>query len=315
MPDYGRDGVVEGTMPALASIVVEKAKSLGFLAAGFSRPARPLHFDRFKAWLAEAKNADMAWLARNLEVREDPSRILPNCRTIISLAYPYSPLKPETKDGFSTARYAAPAEEDYHARLRSLGRKLISLIQERHPGSKSRVCVDTAPVMERSLAAAAGLGFIGKNNLLILPGFGSYHYLAEIFTTAAIPFDRPEPLANQCGLCSLCLDACPTGALEGPFVLNAARCLSYLTVEHKGILTGDIPEKMGTCFFGCDRCQEVCPFNKEAERWEAVLPSTDELLDMEDGAFQARFGKTALARAGVEKVRENLRAVRKSSNI
>jgi len=298
-------------MPALDVLIAEKAKSLGSLAVGFSRPARPLHFDRFKAWLAEGKNADMAWLASNLEVREDPSRILPNCRTIISLAYPYSSLKPETKDGFSTARYAAPAKEDYHARLRSLGRELISLIQERHPGSKSRVCVDTAPVMETSLAIAAGLGFIGKNNLLILPGFGSYHYLAEIFTTAAIPFDRPEPLANQCGLCSLCLDACPTGALESPYVLNAARCLSYLTVEHKGSLAGDIPGRMGRCFFGCDRCQEACPFNEEAGRSEMVLSSTDELLTMEDGAFQTRFGKTALARAGLDKLKANIRAARK----
>ena len=302
-------------MPALASIVVEKAKSLGFLAVGFTRPARPLHFDRFKAWLAGGKNANMAWLATNLDVREDPSRILANCRTIISLAYPYSSVKPRTEDGFSTARYAAPAKEDYHIRLRSLGREMISLIQEKHPASRSRFCVDTAPVMERSLAVEAGLGFIGKNNLLILPGFGSYHYLAELFTTVAIPFDRPEPLANQCGLCYRCLDACPTGALEGPFVLNAARCLSYLTVEHKGSLAGDIPERMGRCFFGCDRCQEACPFNQEVERSEAVLPATAELLGMEDGAFQIRFGKTALARAGLAKLKGNLCAVRKSSNI
>lgn len=298
-------------MPALDVIIAEKAKSLGFLAVGFSKPGRPLHVDHFKAWLAEGKNAGMAWLARNLDVREDPSRMVGNCRTLISLAYPYSSFKPKTKDGFCTARYAAPDKEDYHARLRSLCRELISFIRERDPRSKSRVCVDTAPVMERSLAAAAGIGFIGKSNLLILPGYGSYFYLAEIFTTAAIPFDPVEPLAGQCGPCTLCLDACPTGALEKPFLLDAAKCLSYLTVEYKGILGDDVSQGMGKCFLGCDRCQEVCPFNKEPDRSVGVLPSTDEFLNMEDDAFRARFGKTAFARAGLDKLKGNVRAVRK----
>jgi epoxyqueuosine reductase len=303
--------VVKGIMPSIDSLLVEKAKALGFIAVGFSRPGRPLHFDHFKAWVAAGKNADMAWLARNLDVREDPSRVLNNCRCVISLAYPYPSAKPQTQDGFSVARYANPVREDYHSRLRALCRELVSFIRERDPGSQSRVCVDTAPVMERSLAVAAGLGFIGKNNLLILPGFGSYFYLAEIFTTAMIPFDPAEPLAGQCGPCSLCLDACPTGALESPFALNASRCLSYLSVEYKGALGDDLSERMGKCFFGCDRCQEACPFNEEGHMPEVVLPSTEEFLNMEDGLFQLRFGKTAFARAGLDKLKGNIRAARK----
>ena len=290
---------------------VEKAKALGFIAVGFTRPGRPLHFDHLRAWLDAGKNGDMEWLARNLDVREDPSRMLRNCSTVISLAYPYPSAIPETRDGFSVARYADPAKKDYHARLKSLCRELVLLIEDTYPGGKSRVCVDSAPVMERSIAVAAGLGFIGKNNLLILTGYGSYFYLAEIFTTAAIPFSPPEPLADQCGLCSLCLDACPMGALESPFVLNASRCLSYLTVEYKGPLGDDFSKKMGKCFFGCDRCQEACPFNSEGKRPEVVLPSTDEFLNMENEAFQARFGKTAFARAGIDKLKRNIRAVRK----
>jgi epoxyqueuosine reductase len=312
MPEERSIGVVEGNMPSIDSLLIEKAKALGFIAVGFSTPCRPLHVDHFKAWVAEGKNADMAWLARNLDVREDPSRMLSNCRTVISLAFPYSSAKPETKDAFSVARYADPANEDYHFRLRSLCKMLASFIEERHPRSKSKICVDSSPVMEKSLAVAAGLGFIGKNNLLIIPGYGSYFYLAEIFTTAAIPFDPAESSANQCGLCSLCLDACPMGALESPFVLDAARCLSYLTVEHKGTLDGNLSKKMGKCFFGCDRCQEVCPFNRQNDRPEGVMPSTDEFLNMEDGAFQARFGKTAFARAGIEKLKGNIRAARKN---
>jgi epoxyqueuosine reductase len=290
---------------------IEKAKSLGFIAVGFTAPGRPLHFEHFRAWLDAGKNADMAWLARNVDVREDPSRMLGNCQTVISLAYPYPAVKPRTIDGFSVARYTNPSEEDYHTRLRSLCRELVLLIEGKYPGSKSRVCVDSAPVMERSLAVAAGLGFIGRNNLLIIPGYGSYLYLAEIFTTAALPFHPAEPMAGRCGLCSLCLDACPMGALEAPFVLNASNCLSYLTVEYKGTIAGDFATRMEKCFFGCDRCQEACPFNGESDRSEAVLPSTAEFLDMENEAFQKRFGKTALARAGIEKLKGNIRGARK----
>jgi len=293
--------------------LVEEAKSLGFIAVGFSKPGRPLHFDHFKAWLDAGKNAEMRWLEKNLDLRENPSRMLENCLTVISLAYPYPATKPTTKDGFSVARYADPANEGYHFRLRSLCKRLISFVEGTFPGSRSRVCVDSAPVMERSLAAAAGIGFIGKNNLLIIPGYGSYFYLAEIFTTAVIPFDPAEPMAGQCGTCSLCLDACPTGALESPFALNASRCLSYLTVENKGAFGDDLSERMGKCFFGCDRCQEACPFNKKGDMSEVVLPSTDEFLNMEDGAFQSRFGKTAFARAGLDRLKGNVRAVRKSN--
>jgi epoxyqueuosine reductase len=297
-------------MPPVDSLL-ENAKWLGFIAAGFTRPSRPLHFDQFLAWLAAGKNADMAWLARYLDLREDPCRMLKNCLTVISLAYPYPEIKPQTKDGFSVARYADPAKEDYHTRLRSLCKELIFFIEETYPGSRSRVCVDSAPVMERSLAVAAGIGCVGKNNLLIVPGYGSYFYLAEIFTTAPIPFGPVEPVADPCGHCTLCLDACPTGALESPFVLNASKCLSYLTVEHKGTPDNDLSDSMGKCFFGCDRCQEVCPHNVGTGRSELVLPSTGEFLDMEAERFRELFGKTAFARTGIEKLKSNIRAARK----
>jgi epoxyqueuosine reductase len=295
----------------ISTALVEKAKSIGFIAVGFTGPDRPPYFDHFTAWLAAGKNADMTWLSRNLEVREAPSRILENCLTVISLAYPYPDVKPQTKDGFSVARYVDPTRKDYHTRLRSLSRKLISFIEETFPGSRSRACVDSAPVLERSLAVAGGVGFLGKNNLLIVPGYGSYVYLVEIFTTAPIPFAPVAPVPASCGLCTLCLDACPTGALEGPFAFNASKCLSYLTVEYRGDLNEDLSEKMERCFFGCDRCQEVCPFNGGRVTSEAVLPSTRELLDMEEAMFRERFGKTAFARTGIEKLKSNIRAARK----
>ena len=298
-------------MPALDVIIVEKAEALGFIAVGFNRPGRPPHFDHLTAWLAAGKNAGMAWLARNLDVREDPSKMLDNCLTVISLAFPYPSGKPRTKDGFYVARYAAPADQDYHSRLRSLCRKLIALIEEAYPGAKSRVCVDSAPVMERSLAAAAGLGFIGKNNLLIIPGHGSFFYLAEIFTTAPIPFGKPRPVHGQCGLCYLCVESCPTGALEGPFLIDAARCLSYLTLEYRGTISDDFSKKMGKGFLGCDLCQEVCPFNSKRARSKVVLPSTEEFLEMDGPVFQEHFGETALARPGLDRLKRNIHAARK----
>ncbi len=292
----------------IGSLVIAKAKSLGFAAVGFTRPGRTVHFDYFTAWLDRKKNADMSWLARNLDIREDPCKMLEGCRTVISLAYPYSFRKPETVDGFCVARYAVPLELDYHFRLKKLGREISGIIEKEYPGSRSRVCVDSAPLLERSIALRAGLGFIGKNNLLIVPGHGSYVYLAEILTTASIAFSPAEPMANQCGGCSHCLDACPDRALERPFALDASRCLAYLTVEHRGDLRPHLGKAMGRCFFGCDRCQEVCPFNREKLRLEVVMPSTNELLDMDKRAFQKRFGKTALARGGLERLKRNIRA-------
>jgi epoxyqueuosine reductase len=296
---------------SLHSLVAEKARSLGFLAVGFTKPGRPPYFDRFTAWLEERKNGDMAWLEKHLDVRENPSRMLKNCRTIICLAYPYPARKPETSDGFSIARYANPVLEDYHLRMRGLCNELVSLIKENDPGSRNRVCVDSAPLMERSFAAASGVGFIGKNNLLIIPGCGSYLYLAEILTTAPMALSSPEPFAHPCGSCSLCLDACPTGALERPFSINAARCLSYLTVEYKGDLEADLGTAMGKCFFGCDRCQEVCPFNRRGDVSEVLLPSTDVLLAMDAEAFERDFGRTAFARTGIEQLKRCIRAARK----
>ena len=250
-----------------------KAKDLGFIACGFSRPSRPLYFDEFRTWLSDGKNADMAWLERNLDTRQDPTILLKGCKTIISLAYPYPSQKPGTPEGFTVSRYSQPTKEDYHFRLRGLSGELVDLIGEIYPGSHSRICVDSAPILEKSFAFSSGMGFIGKNNMLIIPGHGSYFYLAEILTTAQLEFLFPEPMENQCGACTVCIDSCPTGALEKPFYLDASVCLSYVTIEQKGKTKADMGRKMGDCFFGCDRCQEICPFNEGEASMQIHLPA------------------------------------------
>jgi len=289
---------------------VEKAKSLGFTAVGFSRPGAPLFFDRFQAWIAGGKQGDMHWIERHAELRESPGKLLEGCRTIITLAYPYSSRKPFTPDGFAAARYTEPRQADYHDRLRKLAKISAQAIVNDYPGTRIRVCVDSAPILERSFAYASGIGFIGKNNMLIIPGHGSFFFLVEILTTALLPFQELVPMENRCRSCTNCMDACPTGALEKDFSLNASRCLSYLSIEYPNALNSKTGDLMGDCFFGCDVCQEVCPFNEEVFPRELALPSTDEILDMDGKVFEDKFGHTAFARAGFEKVKSNIRAVK-----
>ena len=286
------------------------AKTLGFIAVGFSRPQRPAHFDLFLGRLSGGKRGDMAWLEKNLDLREDPSQLLAGCQTIISLAYPYPNVRHETQDGYRVARYADPSQEDYHFRLRQLGKDLSRWIQKAYPGSRTRVCVDSSPILEKSLAWQAGIGFMGKNTLMIIPGHGSYFFLAEVLTTASLSVPNVQLMPDSCGACSLCMEACPTGALEEPYRLNASKCLAYLTIEFKGEMDPASGRKMEKCFLGCDQCQEACPHNQGTPTVCRTMPPTDEILHMEEGPFRRRFGKTSLARPGMEKIKSNLRAAR-----
>lgn len=294
----------------MKEILKQKAEEIGFIAIGFARPSRPLYFNWFESWLSEGRNAGMSWMNRYRSIREDPKGLLEGCRTVISLAYPYPFQKPSTEDGYTVSRYSNPEKKDYHGLLKDLCKGLISIIKEEFNKSRSRVCVDSAPILERSYAISAGLGFFGKNNMLIIPGYGSYFYLAEILTTVPIEFHAPNIMDTECGECRRCIDACPTGALDGPFSFDASRCLSYLSIEYKGDIDKETGKRMGRCFFGCDRCQEVCPFNKEQEGENICLPSTDEIMNMEEDIFRERYGNTALARRGLEKIQSNIRTIK-----
>ncbi|PKN65517.1 MAG: tRNA epoxyqueuosine(34) reductase QueG [Deltaproteobacteria bacterium HGW-Deltaproteobacteria-15] len=293
----------------VSSLLRKRAEELGFAAVGFLEPQTPPHFDRFMEWLAADQYGQLTWFKRNTDVRRDPQKLLKGCRTIVSLALPYPSKQAKTADGFTIARYAS-SPIDYHLRLKSLCSDIADLIREWFPQSRSRIFVDSGPLLEKSLACGAGLGFIGKNNTLIIPEHGSYINLAEILTTAPFDFASPECVENRCGDCSRCIDACPTGALERPFHLNIPECLAYLTVEFRGDLKKGIGAKMGRCFAGCDRCQEVCPFNSPGEETIFSLPSTEEILNMDDRTFSEIFGRTALARPGLGRLKRNLQAIR-----
>mgnify|MGYP003934015981 CR=1 FL=1 len=283
------------------------------MAVGFSRPGPPLHLGFYLRWVRAGKHGDMSWMARNLDIRKDPTKLLSGCRTVVSLAWPYPREKPATPDKFTVSRYARPDARDYHAELKERCRPLAEWLGRRFPGTRSRICVDSAPILERSVAEASGIGRLGKNTLLIVPGYGSYVYLAEILTTAEIPLQGATVLEDPCGDCTRCLDACPTGALEAPYTLDASRCLSYLTIEWGGIADEETAKRMGDCFLGCDRCQEACPHNTYGiSNPRIVLPPARDFLDMTKEAFDRRFGHTALARPGLGKIQSNLRALNKS---
>ena len=252
---------------ALSAAVVEAARELGFHAVGIA-PALPARrFAAFEEWLARGMHGDMAYLAdpAHREPRADVRTLLAGARSVVvvALAYDASVVPLERLRG-QVARYAR--NRDYHsiikARLRELADRLSRLAAR---PVAARPCVDTAPVLERELAERAGLGFVGKNTLLIAPGLGSYLLLGEVILDVELePTAASEPAKSRCGACTACLDACPTGAFVGPHVLDARRCISYLTIEHRGAIPRELRRALGTRIFGCDVCQEVCPFNAAA---------------------------------------------------
>jgi len=287
---------------------IDRAKELGFIAVGFSKPQKPIHFDFFLSWLHHAEIGDMTYLKRNTGLRKDPRRLLDGLHTIISLAYPYPASKPSTPDGYTASRYSTPEQEDYHLRLRRLGKQLCTYIREMFPESNSRVCVDSAPILERSFAVTSGIGFFGKNNMLIVPGYGSYCFLIEILTTGQFSIASVREMESRCGSCTRCIDTCPTGALNAPFCIDVSQCLSYLTIEAKHDIDRKMAKKMGNTFFGCDVCQEVCPFNKQ-DAPIVSMPPADTIMRMKEPDFKRAFGKPAFERAGLEKLKSNIKAL------
>jgi epoxyqueuosine reductase len=285
-----------------------KAFELGFIAIGFSGPVRPLFFDEFTEWVRSGRNAGMLWMKRNMAIREDPSRLLRGCKTVISLAYPYPAEKPATEDGYTLARYSTPLQDDYHMRVKAKCRELSDYIKEIYKDCTTRVLVDSAPILERSFAYSSGIGFFGKNNMLIIPGHGSYFYLAEILTTAMAEYSATAPNPDLCGSCTACIDACPTGALKGTHDFDASHCLSYLTIESEELVKPPMGKFMKRCILGCDICQEVCPFNNNKPAIKC-MPSVKDFMDMTDDEFTRIYGRTALARPGLKRIRSNIKAV------
>ena len=286
----------------------EEAAREGFSRVGIARAGRPPRFERFRDWIAEGRHAGMDYLERTAEVRSSPASLLPGARSVVCLAAPYQARRAEAADGSAVARYASGA--DYHGTLRKRAIRVAEAAATRLGGAIAwRVCVDSTPIAERSFAAAAGLGWIGKNGCLIDRELGSFFLLAEILVDLDLPAD--DPVAELCGSCVRCLESCPTGAFPAPGVLDAHRCLAYWTIEHRGSIPDDVKEHLGPHVFGCDVCQEVCPWNGPLESRSAKEPAPEppptrsEWLAMGKGAWKRKYGASALNRAGRRGLQRN----------
>jgi len=244
----------------LTARVKDVARALGFARVGVAR-AEPLSEDaqRLSAWLAAGYHGQMAYMQETAEVRSDPthSGMLPSARSVIVLVTHYARAKPLAgPEPGRIARYAQG--RDYHGLLYDRTRALRRML--RAEGAHVRACVDTLPALERAWAVRAGVGFVGKNACLIVPGVGSHVLISLLVTSAELCPD--EPVRERCGECRLCLDACPTRAFVAPKLLDARRCISYLTIEHEGAIDPELAQQMGPWLFGCDVCQDVCPYNR-----------------------------------------------------
>ena len=242
----------------------EQALALGFQSVGVADVMPPPHLDAYRKWLEKGYGASMSYLYRQLPLKEHPNKLLPGVQSILAVSLNYNQSIDFTPGSPRIARYALG--RDYHKVLRSKLRKLAAWIESEYPGSDCRPCVDSAPIFERDYANLAGLGFFGKNTMLIDPKRGSWFFIGLLLTTAA--FEADQPFEGGCGSCTKCIDACPTGAIvyeDQRWQLDARRCISYLTIEHPGKIDVDLAAKVGDWTFGCDVCQEVCPFNQPRE--------------------------------------------------
>ena len=246
--------------PALVDEIKAKAVRLGFHRVGIAPVGPSAHADYFRRWLAEGRHGEMAYLADRADERVDPAVYFPGVRSAVCVAVRYrTPLNdPPTGTNGRVARYALG--DDYHDHLKPRLYALADWLRGRVDGCQTRCGVDTVPVMEKELAARAGIGWVGKNTCVIHPRDGSFLLLGEVLTTLDLPADAP--VTDHCGSCTRCLDACPTGAITAAYQLDATRCISYLTIEHRGAIAADLQRQMGDWLYGCDVCQDVCPFNR-----------------------------------------------------
>ncbi len=309
-------------MKNLTEKIKAAALKMGFSAVGIcdaeplSEPGKQLN-----DWLNRSFSGEMDWMARTRELRPNPRGYFPEARSVIVVAQNY--FRPSEKIDALARRgkisiYARG--RDYHKVIRKKLKKLLSFVQQLEPAARGRVCVDSFPLMEKPLAVKAGIGWIGKHTNLILKGKGSYFFLGEILLSLPLPPDEPLT-ADYCGTCTRCLEACPTGAFPAPHVLDARRCISYLTIEHSGRIDESLQARMGNWIFGCDVCQEVCPWNRFSEatgetdfadRFTAQELDLERLSGLSRTEFDQMSEGTPLRRPGYRNFMRNIDIARQN---
>jgi epoxyqueuosine reductase len=303
-----------------AAPVKRKARELGFDLVGVA-PAGPSPYrDYFRQWLDAGAAGEMRYLHGRFDERTDPGAYLSGARAVVCVALNYHvALEPPTAGQGRVARYALG--DDYHELIKTRLYALADWLREQYHEARTRAAVDTAPVMEKELAARAGVGWVGKNTCLIHPTVGSWLLLGEVLTT--LPLAPDAPAADHCGSCTRCIDACPTGAITAPYQLDARKCISYLTIEHRGDVAPELRAQIGDWLYGCDVCQDVCPHNRRIPestdpalrpRFPAGGLNVDDVLNWTDEQYRTALRGSAMKRVklpilkrNAEIVAENLR--------
>ena len=298
--------------------IKEEANRLGFLACGIAKADfLAEEASKIKQWIAQGRAGEMSYMTRNLDKRLDPRRLVPGAKSLIVLLYNYSPPKDLfTQKSLKIARYAYGA--DYHYVLRAKLQELFAQIRKKMGHIEGRVFTDSAPVHERAWAERAGLGWIGKNQLLLRKGVGSFFFIGEIICALELAYDAPA--TDHCGSCRACVDSCPTEALFLNGEMDPRRCISYQTIERKTPSTLKAEEQSGW-IFGCDICQEVCPWNRfsvphtdpQLEPLEGLANLPEQLEEMSKSTFDQKFGGSPLQRAGYDKLRHNIQQAQRQT--
>ncbi len=300
---------------SMTSQIKEKARQLGFFKIGIARAEPFPGLGALDEWLKYGKHGEMLWMERTREKRQNPSLVLPNVRSIVMVGMNYYISEPlENTQGLKFSRYAQG--EDYHLLMENKLKQLTAFFLSLFPSAKAKYYVDTGPVMEKPWAQKAGLGWVGKNTNLISPDHGSYLFLGEIL--ADVDLDYDDPGVDLCGNCSLCVQACPTSALT-PYSLDSTKCISYLTIEKRGEIPPELKKGIGEWVYGCDDCQEVCPWNASPQETEEpgfldVNPALQTLSvqSLHESDFNDRFRKSPIKRIKYQGLMRNLQIAREN---
>jgi len=304
----------------LAGQIRIKARELGFDLVGITSATPSPRKEFFRQWLDAGKAGSMAYLAKRFDERVDPSVYFPGVKSVICVAKNYyTPLEQNASPtAGKIARYALG--DDYHEWIKDRLFLLADWLRQQVPGIETKCGVDTAPILEREIAARAGIGWVGKNTLVIHPQMGSWMFLGEVLCTLELPID--DAAVDRCGTCTRCIDACPTQAIT-PYEVNGARCISYLTIEHREAIPAEFEKPIGDWLYGCDICQDVCPFNRKAPttvepafqpRFASGSLDVQDVMNWQPTDYQKQFRNSAVRRVKLPILQRNAAIVRSNKS-